>query len=372
MRRAISFILPPTLLIIAFLLAACGGIFGPEPTLVPFPTPNLTPSPIIIRVPARIPTRTPSPTATAPAGVALSAQAITPENVGGLQTLRSEPISRSAILAADFAPVDRRVATFGFDKVIRIFDGNTLEVIHELPGHGEYGAGLGWSPDGRRLASAGRFAAKVWDAQTGALLSTTPIQTWGDRLAWHPGGQRFAVAGRDYSRIEIISAEGGKLDDAPTGGYVLMSVAYSTNGLLLAAGDQARQIHLLNGESLTPIFTVQASSVPLDIEFSPNDQLMAACESGGLVEIWNVGTLVLSATTRVDPANCLDGAFAPTGVVYFAATEAGSLVALDPRTGGQLAALPLGSPIWSASVSADGALLALAMDDWTLRILGVP
>src|SRR5574341_1320127 len=273
MRRAISLIIPPTLLTILVLLAGCGWITGPTPTLVPFPTSNITPSPIIIRVTARIPTRTPTPTATIPAGVALSAQAITPDNVAQLQTLRSAQISRSAILAVAFAPRGRRVATFGYDKMVRVFDADSLDLIYELPGHGEYGYGLGWSPDGRRLASAGRFDARVWDMATGNLLSSTPIQTWGERLAWHHSGERFAVVGKEYSRIEIIGADGGKLDDVAISGFVLRSVAYSANGLLLATGDQARNIHILNGESLTHIFTLQASSVPLDVEFSPNDQL---------------------------------------------------------------------------------------------------
>ena len=60
---------------------------------------------------------------------------------------------------------------------------------------------LGWSPDGLRIATCGiDSAAKVWSAETGALIGAFPGHAGGIYgLAWSPDETRIASGGRDGS-----------------------------------------------------------------------------------------------------------------------------------------------------------------------------
>jgi FOG: WD40 repeat len=67
---------------------------------------------------------------------------------------------------------------------------------------------VAWSPDGLRIATCGiDSAAKVWSAETGALIGAFPGHTGGIYgLAWSPDGTRIASGGGDGS-VYIWSPE---------------------------------------------------------------------------------------------------------------------------------------------------------------------
>jgi len=317
------------------------------------------------------PTATPSPTeevTTEPA----PAHALTQDTVHGLVELRSFEVSPSVVLVSQFEPQGHRIATYGYDKIVRIFDGDTGDMLYELRGHGDYGYAAAWSPDGTRLASGGDYTARVWDTTNGDLLNTTNVHSWGFRIAWHPDGDRFAIVGEPARRLEIIGADGGRIASVEPSEHALWAVAYSPDGALLAVSDTELHVYVYDAETLDPIKDLTTGGTVWDLEFSPDAGLLAACDDGGRVEIWETENWSRTLTEQAHQVDCSDGVFSPAGDLYFSVGDDGKLIAWNPTSGAQLAVVPVGRFIWWVSMSSDSELIALGMDDGTVRILGLP
>ncbi|MBO0698853.1 MAG: WD40 repeat domain-containing protein, partial [Zavarzinella sp.] len=139
--------------------------------------------------------------------------------------------------ALDFAPDNKTLAVAGYDRIIRIWDTDTLKPVRELKDHSDTVYGVAFSPDGKLLASASADrAVKVWDPATGKRLYTLGDPTdWVYALAWHPDGKRLAAAGVDKSvRVWEATPDAGRLVQAVFAHtQPVTKIAYSKDGQFL-------------------------------------------------------------------------------------------------------------------------------------------
>ncbi len=370
--------IPLMALIVASL--ACGPVTPPPST--PLPPPTSTPLPPT-NTPAPSPTAPPAPAGGQSGGFRGGGQAepaaegvLTPENVAGITELLSGVADETAVLAAAFSPISHDAATFGVDTIVRIWDLDTGNLRYEMPGHTAPGFALSYSPDGLMLASgADDYRVRIWNALTGDLIHTVLVNAQVFRVIWSHDSSVFGVVGSGSSRIELFdSASGEKIIDLQPSDRVLWSAAFAPDSSLIGTADNQGTVSVYAVDTLELIMqdSTTASGAGWDLEFSPDGSLLASCHDGGGVYVWETVNMTPVLGGVVYPGDCVDGVFSSDGRLYFSAGDDGWVYAWDTFSGDELAEINLGARIWTLSMSGDGMYIAAAMDDGTLRVLGLP
>ncbi|MCB9390656.1 MAG: WD40 repeat domain-containing protein [Acidimicrobiia bacterium] len=202
------------------------------------------------------------------------------------------PISRVA-----WSPDGRRVATAGMDGSLRVWNANAFwlapdrrnQVAKLTPGRGGGSVrDVAWSPDGSRLASADADAVRIWDPTTQQMLTTLAGNKDSvNAVAWSHDGGLIASAGQDTSvRAWKVATEEevivGSEHDAP-----VRAIAWSPSIVLLASLDA-------NGNSQVSDVSGRSERHGISIEESPGQDIVwshagpriATSYQDGTVRVW--------------------------------------------------------------------------------------
>jgi WD40 repeat protein len=196
------------------------------------------------------------------------------------------------VLTLAFSPDGDRLASGSGDTTLRIWDVENRTELNHLTGHSLYVVTCDWSPDGTRIISGevdGTIA--VWDADSGKLLKRlkdhrTAVQV----VKFTPDGQGMASGSSDHSII-IWKSDGDSFKPERTlmghEGEV-RALSYSWDGKYLASGSSEKELFVWATDSYTIEGEGQTVSEIDGIEWYPDEDAFLTADGSGAIIRWNV------------------------------------------------------------------------------------
>jgi WD40 repeat protein/tRNA A-37 threonylcarbamoyl transferase component Bud32 len=200
------------------------------------------------------------------------------QSVREILTLRGHA---AAVTAVAFRPDGRRLASGSADGSVFIWDTTSGETVITWRCHAGAVTGLAFDPSGRQLVSTGSGKPaggelKLWDAAKGKTLASQTLasQTWMDPEEADPLGRLAAVS---------FSPDGRQLVTASHNGYVLFWDAAALN----------------KRPTSFPFEEQNTRTVPwTSVTFSADGQWVGAGSSNGVVRAWGKSTLQERLTSQ--------------------------------------------------------------------------
>jgi WD40 repeat protein len=152
------------------------------------------------------------------------------------------------VFGVSFSPDDKKLATCGADKFVKVFELPSGKFLKAFEGHTHHVLGVGWKADGKLLASAGADnVIKIWDFDKGEQLRTIPGHgKQVTRLVFIGTSDQFATCSGDQT-VRFWNINGGNTRNFSGNSDFLYALAVSPDGALVAAGGQEGIVRVYNG-----------------------------------------------------------------------------------------------------------------------------
>ncbi|MEU6745322.1 serine/threonine-protein kinase [Spirillospora sp. NPDC046719] len=216
-----------------------------------------------------------------------------------------------------FSPDGSKMATGSSDSTAKVWNARTGALITTLNGHTKAVTSVAFSPDGSRLVTAGSDdTVKVWSAGTGALITTLTGHEYGvGTLAFSPDGSRLVTAGSEKPKLWNFRTGAliATIND-PSGVNWKVRFNSASSLLVTVPGVPVWTAKLWTAKTGALVRTLAGHrDYVSDAVFSPDDSMLVTTSGDHTAKMWNArtGALITTLTGHKDTVSA--AAFSPDG-----------------------------------------------------------
>lgn len=274
------------------------------------------------------------------------------------------------IYTLQFSPDGTMLVSAGNDRIIRIWDLRTGQILRLLEGHTDSVTSVAFSPDGRTVLSSGDSTIRFWDVESGREIK---------RFEGHEGlvfgvvytpDLRYVVSGGEDKTVRVWDVETGEQVHVLTGHTDMVYGAHlSHDGREIRSSGQDGTLRIWDFETGELLQTVQFTSPVYSATYSPDESIIVVVREDGTARLVDSQTFGERFTYRGHLFSVYSASFSPDGQYLVTSSRDMSARLWNPSTGEQLRVFEGHSAdVAYAVFSADGRYIATAGWDNTLRI----